>query len=184
MNFETFAFVPWEQKRNQIAFLTRKNKSDLAQVLNILRLRGCLQGWQLVPIEGLDEEGVAQVLGQSRLFLSFGHQEGLCLSNLEALACGCRLIGYDGIAGREYFSPTNLEAIAVGDIISFCRAVETFLASAVDLAACHAQQAAQAARFIRKTYSAERERSSLVAAMRALLGEGSGNDRSGPQASP
>ena len=66
MNFETFAFVPWEQKRNQIAFLTRKNKSDLAQVLNILRLRGCLQGWQLVPIEGLDEEGVAQVLGQRR----------------------------------------------------------------------------------------------------------------------
>ena len=91
--YETFAFVPWDQKRNQIAFLTHKNTSDLAQVLKILSLRGRLKGWELVPIEGLDEAGVATVLGQSRLFLSFGHQEGLCLSNLEALACWCRLIG-------------------------------------------------------------------------------------------
>ena len=42
MNFETFSFVPWEQKRSQIAFLMRKNTSDLAQVLKILSLRGRL----------------------------------------------------------------------------------------------------------------------------------------------
>ena len=123
LDFQTFALVPWEQKRNQIAFLTRKNTADLAQVLKILSIRDRLQGWKFVPIEGLDETGVYQVLGQSRLLVSFGHQEDLCLSNLEALACGCRLIGYDGMAGREYFPATGSVASPLGDTIAFCEAV-------------------------------------------------------------
>ena len=60
--------------------------------------------------------------------MSFGHPEGLSLSNLEALACGCKVIGYSGRAGKEYFSHTDSDEITFGDIIA-CQAVELFVRS-------------------------------------------------------
>ena len=40
---------------------------------------------------------------ESLLFLSFGFPEGFGLPVAEAFACGCAVIGYDGLGGRELF---------------------------------------------------------------------------------
>jgi hypothetical protein len=171
LNFEAFAYMPWSQKRRQIAYMTRKNADDVAQVVKVLSRRGLLRDWVMVPIEGLSEPEVARIMGESMLFLAFGHPEGLSLANLEALACGCRLIGYSGRAGREYFEATGSQEIEVGDVVGFCQAVEAFVLGAedADAAASLAVEALKASRFVRETYSAQRERDSLLAAMGQFL---------------
>lgn len=69
LDYDVFAFVPWAQKRRQIAYMTRKNADDVAQVVKILCRRDRLSDWQFVPIEGLPESEVARVLKESKLFL-------------------------------------------------------------------------------------------------------------------
>jgi len=169
LNFNVFDFVPWGEKRRQIAYMTRKNEDDVAQVVKILAGRDRLLGWQLVPIQGLSEREVARVMGESRLFLAFGHPEGLSLSNLEALACGCRLIGYSGRAGREYFDPTGSIEVEVGDILGFCKAVEDFIAHSEFNEVENAHIAQSAASFVRQAYSGASERDSVVSAMHRFL---------------
>ena len=169
LDYRAFNFVPWHRKRRQIAYMTRKNEGDVAQVVKILTARGGLDDWNLVPIEGLSEPDVARVMGESQLFLAFGHPEGLSLSNLEALASGCRVIGYTGRAGREYFAATGSIEIELGDIVGFCEAVEKFVSEAGSASEEHARIAAQASHFVRTTYSQERERSSLLAAISRFL---------------
>lgn len=176
LNYEAFVFRPWMQKRRQIAYMTRNNKDDVAQVVKILAHRGLLADWEFVPIEGLSELDVARVMGESMLFLSFGHPEGLSLSNLEALASGCRLIGYSGRAGREYFESTGSVEIEVGDIVGFCEAVEEFVGQVDQRGIDFSEQTFKASEFVRDSYSNKREREYLLAAMGKLLSE--------PQASP
>ena len=169
LNFDLFRFVPWGEKRRQIAYMTRKNEDDVAQVVKILASRARLSGWHLVPIQGLSEREVARVMGESRLFLAFGHPEGLSLSNLEALACGCRIIGYSGRAGREYFDPTSSIEIEVGDILGFCEAVEDFIAQSEFNEAEDALIAQKASNFVRQVYSGACEQESVVSAMHRFL---------------
>jgi glycosyltransferase involved in cell wall biosynthesis len=169
LNYDLFSFVPWHQKRRQIAYMTRKNEDDVSQVVKILAHRGRLADWRLVPIQGLPEEDVARVMRESRLFLAFGHPEGLSLSNLEALACGCRLIGYTGCAGCEYFRSTGSIEIEVGNVIGFCEAVEAFVQTSESLDDQHAATSREAACFVRETYSGLREVQTVVAAMQRFM---------------
>ncbi len=171
LNFDVFSPLPWQEKQRQIAYMTRKNEDDVAQVVKILASRGRLADWRLVPIEGLAEPEVARIMRDSQLFLAFGHPEGLSLSNLEALACGCRLIGYSGRAGREYFTATGSIEIEVGDIVGFCESVEAFVAGAKETAVQHARASRDASFFVRQFYSNERERESVVAAIAQFIGD-------------
>ena len=77
-----------------MAFMPRKNAADVVQVLNLLKFRGALRGFELAPIHGQPERQVAAVLGEALVFLSFGHPEGCPLPPLEAMACGCVVVGY------------------------------------------------------------------------------------------
>lgn len=164
-----FKYVHWSRKRRQICFMTRKNQDDLIQVLNILSGRPSLQSWKFIPIQGLAESEVARIMGESMLFLSFNHPEGLSLSNLEALACGCYLIGYSGRAGKEYFSSTTSIEIDVGDIIGFCQAVEVFLAQ-VSLRNCNLQYATQkSSEYVKSFYSCDFEEQSVVKVINKFL---------------
>ena len=102
----------------------RKHADEAVQVLNILRCRRALEGWDLVAIDGLPEHEVAKRLAECAIFLSFGYPEGCPLPPLEAMASGCVVVGYHGWGGREYFKPTFSDPIEAGDIIGFARAAE------------------------------------------------------------
>jgi hypothetical protein len=97
-------FRPGETKRRQICFMPRKHADEALQVFNFLKFRGRLGGWTIVALDGKSEAETAAILRQSLIFLSFGYPEGLPLPPLEAMACGCLLIGYHGMGGREYFT--------------------------------------------------------------------------------
>lgn len=169
INPSVFKYVPWQQKKRQICFMTRKNTDDLIQVLNIVSPRLSPHGWIFVPIQGLSEIDVARIMGESMLFLSFNHPEGLSLSNLEALACGCYLIGYSGRAGREYFPFTSSIEVEVGDIVSFCKQVEVFASQVAFAEKFIPSLTKESSEYVLSCYSSELEKQSVLQSIKNFL---------------
>lgn len=162
-----FAFS--EKKKPRIAFMTRKNRQDAAQVLSILRLRGALEGLELVAIEQRSEVEVAPLLGDSFLFLSFGYPEGFGLPPAEAMLSGCAVVGFHGMGGSEFFRPEFSYPIACGDIVSFARAAEGVIDTFRRSPEALVEKAHLAAAFIRENYNMERFERDIVSFWRELL---------------
>lgn len=128
---ETSLFKPSKYKKRQIAFMPRKNSRDCQIVLSLLASKSWMRGWSLVPIDGYPQEKVASILQDSMLFFSFGHPEGFGLPVAEALACGCAVVGYTGLGGKELFNLAKkfhvAKEIAYGDWLGFIDATFEFI---------------------------------------------------------
>jgi glycosyltransferase involved in cell wall biosynthesis len=111
-------------KKPLISFMPRKHFEDILQVINILKCRDALGNFEIIPIHDKTEREVALILQESLIFLSFGYPEGFSLPPAEAMACGCIVIGYHGMGGKEFFNPEFSYPIDCGDIISFAKTVE------------------------------------------------------------
>lgn len=113
-----------KNKEKQISFMPRKLGDDVMQVINILKQRNNLKDWALVPIENKSEAEVADIMKNSMIFLSFNHKEGFGLPPVEAMSCGCYVIGYTGQGGKEYFKPEFSSQVEDGNIIQFVERIE------------------------------------------------------------
>lgn len=100
---ESSIFTPGLSKCRQIAYMPRKNIQDCYIVNALLESQDWWNGWKLVPIQNKTQNEVAAILKESIAFLAFGYPEGFGLPLAEALSCGCALIGYSGLGGREIF---------------------------------------------------------------------------------
>jgi hypothetical protein len=160
LNFDIFKFEP--QKKRQICYMTRKNPQHVTQVINILKSRNNLNGFELVPIENKNEQGVANIMKESAIYLSFGYPEGLPLPPAEAMACGCIVVGYDGGGGQEYFLENHCIPIPFGNIIEFCKKTE-LLCNQYDVDNDkYTQMSRDAARYIQLNYNKEKEKENLL----------------------
>ncbi|MBN8577799.1 MAG: hypothetical protein J0L66_12710 [Cytophagales bacterium] len=160
-------------KKKQVGYLTFKNQKEVAQVVNLLLLRGNLKGYQLVPISGTEEE-VAARFNESAVVLNFGNIEGFGLPPAEAMLSGCVVIGYHGEGGREFMLPEHAFPIAHGDIISFVKTTEAVLAALVTDDQSFNALTTTAREFIGKNYSKEKEEATVVSAWRNLLAKTAG----------
>jgi hypothetical protein len=125
--FDRGVFSGGSEKRNLITYMPRKLRYHSRMVLRHLWGRD-RRGWEVQPIDGLDEAGVVALLKASRIFLSFSDLEGFGLPPVEAALLGNKVIGYTGVGGREYFEPPLFEPIAHGDFLSYALAVEREIA--------------------------------------------------------
>lgn len=118
---------PVGNKRKQIAYMPRKNSVDALAVVELLRAQRWCRDWDFVEISGLSHSDVISVLQKSVIFLSFGHPEGFGLPVAEAMACGCAVIGYSGLGGRELFALGEhlkvAKQVPIGDWPCFVRSV-------------------------------------------------------------
>lgn len=160
------------RKKRQIAFMPRRLLEDAVQVAEILRLRGALKGFRLVPIQNKSERETARILGESLLFFSFSSQEGLPLPPLEAMARGCVVVGYPGRGGNEYFRPEFCYPVAEGDVAGFARTAEQVLRRCAKDGASMERKGRAASRHILRKYSEINEERSVVQAWRKLLPAG------------
>ena len=160
-------FAPQEPKRRQIAYMPRKRPVDAHAVLSILTARGALDGWDMTSIERMPRGEVAKVMRESALFLSMSQREGFGMPPVEAMACGCYVIGYTGFGGTEYFDSRFTTAVPDGDIYAFACAVESWLPSWTPESAV--SLGLEASRFVREKYSPDAERASLVGAFEHFL---------------
>jgi hypothetical protein len=151
------------EKKKQICFMPRKNADDAKQVINILGLRGALDNFKIVQIDGRNEREVAEILKESLIFLSFGYPEGFSLPPAEAMASGCIAIGYHGFGAKEFMKPDLSFPIEVGDIPAYARAVERVIADWNKDPAYLNGMAKRASEYILNKYSPSQEESELAA---------------------
>jgi hypothetical protein len=160
---------PTSPKQRRIAYMPRKRPRDAALVLELLRQRGILEDWDVVAIEGRSEAEAAELLRSAKIFLSFSSMEGFGLPPLEALACGCCVVGYHGFGGREYFQPPFATAVEEGNIVAFVRAVEAAVRRVDSGHQVNDSFAASASRFVFERYSLEAERQDVLDVFVPLL---------------
>jgi glycosyltransferase involved in cell wall biosynthesis len=162
-------YSPITPKYRRIAYMPRRRAHDAAQVLALLRLRGILNGWEVVAIDRRTEAEVADLLRTSQIFLSFSEREGFGLPPLEALACGCLVVGYHGFGGREFFRQPFATAVEDGDIVAFARAVENIVRLINEDPTKMAAVGLTGARFVLEHYSPDAERKDLLDVFVSLL---------------
>ncbi len=146
----------------RISYMPRRGGLDADAVLALLRSRGGLKNWQVLPLHNLRHEEVGEQLRTSRIFLTFAHQEGFGLPPAEAMACGNYVIGYHAFGGREYFQPDFSMPIGAGDILSFATAVEqAIIRDSIDPNWCF-ERGRQASSYVLQKYSVEQERDDVI----------------------
>ena len=118
-----------EPPARRMSFTTTRREREREQLLHILRSRGVLDGWDVVAISDRSETEVAAIMRDSAVFLSFSDREGFGLPPAEAMASGCYVVGYPGLAGREFFDPAYCAPVDENDLLGFARAVETACAA-------------------------------------------------------
>lgn len=156
-------------KKNIITYMPRKNADHSLQVLHILRSRGALKDFEVLPIQGLDQNGVSEMLKKSSIFLSFGYPEGLPLPPAEAMACGNIVVGYHGGGGVEYFKDEFSYQVPFGDIIGFCQTIEKVLLEfSTDKDRIH-DKMKLASDFILNRYNSKNEEEILLSAWSQIL---------------
>jgi glycosyltransferase involved in cell wall biosynthesis len=109
--------------------MPRRRGDDARQVLDLLAMRGCTDNWETVRIDGQTEELAAATLRTCSIFLSFSEQEGFGMPPAEAMASGCYVVGFTGLAGREYFQSDICTPVEEGNVLAFAQAAERVMAT-------------------------------------------------------
>jgi hypothetical protein len=115
-------FKSAKSKENLITFMPRKLKGHSELVLFFMK-HVLPSNWHFQPIDGLNEDGVVELLGRSKIFLSFSEFEGCPLPPVEAALAGNYVIGYTGEGAKEYWRAPLFNEIQCGDIRGFCREI-------------------------------------------------------------
>jgi len=157
------------EKSRRIAYMPRKLPADSRQVLAILNQRNSLDGFEVVAIENVSETQAAGMLRDAMIFLNFCSEEGSPMPPLEAMACGCLTIGYDGQGAREYLNNDLAIRIAEEDILGFVKAVEGAVAGFKNAPDALAQKTRHAAAYVATNHSPQREREDIARAWQQLL---------------
>lgn len=103
-------FYPNEGNRKditklRIAWMPRKNKNLGKQIKIIFESSLKLKGHPLprwFTIENCSVNKVAEIMRSVDIFLATGFPEGFALPPLEAMACGCLVVGFTGMGGWDY----------------------------------------------------------------------------------
>lgn len=161
-------------RHRQVAYMPRRMPLHLEQVFNLLMSRGALDGWDLVPIDGLSESGVAEILRHSFVFLSTCKEEGFGLPPVEAGMAGCLVVGYTGSGANEYFQAGLCERVDQDDVLGFAKAVERTLAWVEADESKAIEKGRAISTFLTERYSLEREAESAITAWQALVSKSSG----------
>lgn len=107
-------------RKHRICYFGRKRANHARLVINLLLARGI--GWEVLPLDGRTDDEVAAIMRSSEIFLSFSEMEGSPAPPREAMASGCRVIGYGMGADREF--KRHIHLIAEDDVLGFAQAVE------------------------------------------------------------
>lgn len=93
-------FKPDEKKRipNRILAMSRKNRLDLERIQNSLDK----SLYEIVVVDRLNERDLILEYQAADIFIAMGYPEGFSLPPLEAMACGCVVVGFTGGGGREF----------------------------------------------------------------------------------
>jgi hypothetical protein len=111
-----------QKKENLITFMPRKLSSHSQMLLFFLK-NALPKHWKIEAIDGLNEEGVRDILSRSKIFLSFSEFEGCPLPPVEAALSGNQVIGYTGEGAKEYWDLSMFTEVHCGDIRNYVKQI-------------------------------------------------------------
>ena len=106
------------RKLNLITYMPRKlvNHSSLL----LFYLKNLLpKNWRILALNKVSEKKLTDLLGKSKIFLSFSSLEGIGMPPIEAALSGNKVIGYTGAGGMEYWKGKIFKKVENGEIGDF-----------------------------------------------------------------
>lgn len=99
----TTFFPPKEQKtNNKVVILNRRNIADAREAIALLD-KEIRKNTEFVILENqYSQKEIAEFFRDADIFMAIGYPEGFSLPPLEAMACGCAVIGFTGGGGLEH----------------------------------------------------------------------------------
>lgn len=107
-------------KEKRIALMPRRRREDLLGAVQLVRRSGRLGDWEIVLIDGMTQQEVAEELGRAAIFLFGAEREGVGLPGAEAMASGCYVIGFTGDGAKEYMLAEHCSVIPDSDVVDMC----------------------------------------------------------------
>jgi len=121
--------IPWRHRRTSVVLSARKHdRLVFARFRDIYKslYPGDDLSFDIVPVTAQTE--LAAKMANSRYFLGLDVMEGFGLPMLEAMSCGCAVVGWDSVGCREYAEPgTNCLLARYGDFGSLARHLHAVL---------------------------------------------------------
>ena len=88
--------------------MPRKRREEVAMIRHLVGLmRPDLAAVPWVEIDAMTHEPIMEILATSAVFLSLQRFEGFGLPAIEAMAAGCLVAGFPGVAISDYAQPDN-----------------------------------------------------------------------------
>ena len=164
-SFDREPFGYHAQKSNTIAIMPRKSGMEISASLMLMRALNKMRNWHVGIIGGRNEEQTAEMLKRSAIFMSGSNLEGFGMPPAEAMACGCVVVGYDGIAGEEFMDPSLCLLVRDGDMLGMAMALDKAMSMSPEE---RMVMGAAASGAIRSAYSTEREIESVKQAFKRV----------------
>jgi len=100
--FDSNLFKPGKEhpELTTVAYMPRKNKEEFDLITQLMP-RNMVK---FVAIDGSSEADVIKILQKANIFLALSKSEGFGMPPFEASLCGCLLIGYHGMGGKEWLT--------------------------------------------------------------------------------
>lgn len=115
-------FKPAPIKENLITYMPRKLATH-GKLIEFFLKNNLPSQWKIQVINGLPEDGVAEILSRSKIFISLSDMEGLGLPPIEAALAGNLVVGYTGEAGKEFWKKPLFTEIYHGDVRALAKQV-------------------------------------------------------------
>jgi glycosyltransferase involved in cell wall biosynthesis len=167
---QIFRYIPLSEKKRKIAY-TPKCEGSLLSLFHILQSRAdqglnSLKEFEWVALKNKTEEDAAATLQESLLFVFLSVEEGLPRTPIEAMACGCLVVGHGSGPLKEVL-PFEYQ-FEYGNIIRVAEFIEhvvaVFVREPCTLGALCAAGHRQAVK-----YSADQEKKSILNAWEQIF---------------
>jgi glycosyltransferase involved in cell wall biosynthesis len=132
IRLDLFRPAPERRRPNTVLFLRRKQSWRMGSEA-IARLPAELRrAIQVVELENrFSENEMAAVYQQADIFMALGFPEGFALPPLEAMACGCAVVGFTGGGGAQHMLDGETALVVPdGDVEGLSRALQRVLTDA------------------------------------------------------
>ncbi|MAP27331.1 MAG: hypothetical protein CL578_00240 [Alteromonadaceae bacterium] len=108
IDLEQFKQIPTKRINNRILAMSRKNPKDLEKIIQHLHNTS----YEIKVVDGLTQAELINEYQKADIFLATGYPEGFSLPPIEAMACGCVVVGFTGGGGDEFMIPDETALVA------------------------------------------------------------------------